>query len=231
MAWKDEIAHSLAALGGIAKYAELYEYIETHPETHPSTGLSSKWQAVVRHTIEIHSSDSENYRRGREDVFRSVSGLGKGVWGLRSLTQPESPTSIVVEPLPPPRESTEVLRVVRDTAIIRYLKRLYANRCQICARTIHLRDGDYSEGHHLQPLGGEHYGPDVAGNIVIVCPNHHVEFDYGRLAIHPIALTVVHADPTSLAHGRNLRLHADHKLGGAYLAYQFERIFAAPTEP
>ena len=33
--------------------------------------------------------------------------------------------------------------------------------------------------HHIQPLGQPHNGPDVIGNIICVCPNHHAELDYG----------------------------------------------------
>jgi hypothetical protein len=38
----------------------------------------------VRRAIEDHSSDSENYRTGRLDLFYSVGGIRSGRWGLRS---------------------------------------------------------------------------------------------------------------------------------------------------
>lgn len=39
-------------------------------------------EASIRNTIEIHSSDSDAYD-GKDDIFYSVEGKGKGIWGLR----------------------------------------------------------------------------------------------------------------------------------------------------
>ena len=87
---------------------------------------------------------------------------------------------------PPAKVEVTVTRVVRDTAVAAAVKRMHKNRCQICNKRIELADGlYYSEAHHIQPLGGEHKGPDVAGNILCVCPNHHAELDFGaRRLVH-----------------------------------------------
>lgn len=37
--------------------------------------------------------------------------------------------------------------------------------------------------HHIQPLGIPYNGPDVIGNILCLCPNHHAELDYGVRAL------------------------------------------------
>ena len=74
-----------------------------------------------------------------------------------------------------------VFRTLRDTKMVRQLKLLHDNKCQICRTTIEIGDKVYSEGHHIQPLGLG--GPDMASNIVILCPNHHVQCDYGGIPL------------------------------------------------
>jgi hypothetical protein len=77
-----------------------------------------------------------------------------------------------------------VYRILRDTKLARALKRLHNDRCQICGISVELQDGrSYSEAHHIHPLGKPHNGPDVAENIVVVCPNHHAALDFGAFDI------------------------------------------------
>ena len=72
----------------------------------------------------------------------------------------------------------------RDYAAVNELKARYDYRCQICGMTIDLGGGrSYCEGHHLRPLGRDHDGSDDVSNVVILCPNHHTEFDYFLFAI------------------------------------------------
>jgi len=79
MTWRDWIVTALQNLGGQAQYQYLYnEILRVRPEPFPRT-----WQAIVRRTIEMHSSDSDNYRPEHADLFYSVSGIGSGEWGLR----------------------------------------------------------------------------------------------------------------------------------------------------
>jgi hypothetical protein len=81
---------------------------------------------------------------------------------------------------PPKRVKITHTRVVRDTAVTQRVKLIHQGKCQICGEGVLLVDGTrYSEAHHIHPLGGSHKGPDVAENILCVCPNHHIELDYG----------------------------------------------------
>lgn len=83
------------------------------------------------------------------------------------------------------RLAVTIQRVVRDTALSRRLKRLHKDRCQICGTALQLGHGEtYSEAHHLQPLGAPHNGPDVEGNILVLCPNHHILCDYAAIQLH-----------------------------------------------
>jgi putative restriction endonuclease len=86
-------------------------------------------------------------------------------------------------PGPARRSSTTVLRIVRDTAISRSVKLLHDYHCQICGERINCVGGPYAEAAHIKPLGAPHDGPDELGNVLCLCPNHHVMLDRGFLTI------------------------------------------------
>ena len=72
----------------------------------------------------------------------------------------------------------------RDYPALDELKALYEHRCQVCQQRLELgRERYYCEAHHLRPLGREHRGPADPSNVVILCPNHHAEFDFFLFAI------------------------------------------------
>jgi 5-methylcytosine-specific restriction protein A len=79
-------------------------------------------------------------------------------------------------------KTASVERAVRDTKVSGWIKRLYGNRCQICGFTVELFNNEYySEAHHILPLSCG--GPDIVNNLLCVCPNHHVQLDYGAIKI------------------------------------------------
>jgi hypothetical protein len=85
---------------------------------------------------------------------------------------------------PPERVETRGQRVVRDTALVRRLKVLFNDECLRCRMRLEVGGGRaYSEGHHLRPLGQPHNGPDVASNVMIVCPNCHALLDVGSVPL------------------------------------------------
>ena len=75
---------------------------------------------------------------------------------------------------------------LRCTLLAANIKRRYNSVCQVCRALLVLYAGvNYAEGHHLMPLGARHiFGPDVPGNILVLCPNHHIMFDRGRIDNH-----------------------------------------------
>ncbi|EOB3575002.1 HNH endonuclease [Vibrio vulnificus] len=178
--WEQDIVTALENLGGIASYDDIHDEIEKI-----RTDLPETWKAVIRRRIQDLSSDSNGFKQGK-DLFYSVNGLGAGVWGLRSSLVP-TPKAI---DLPngveePGRKYTTTYRVLRDTNLARKLKSLHKNKCQICGCTVTLKDGkSYSEAHHIIPLGKPHNGSDIAGNIIVLCPNHHVMCDYGAIKLN-----------------------------------------------
>lgn len=81
------------------------------------------------------------------------------------------------------RRAGSILRLVRDTKISKSIKKLYAHQCQVCGTAIRTKNGFYSEGAHIKPLGRPHDGDDSVDNLLCLCPNHHVMFDKGMFSV------------------------------------------------
>jgi len=108
----------------------------------------------------------------------------------------------------PERVKQTIHRFVRDTKTSLHIKRLYEFRCQICDVRLEIESGVfYAEGHHIQPLGREHNGPDVAKNILCLCPNHHALFDYFAVPLDPAKLCL-----------------SKHALGQSFVDYHNARV-------
>lgn len=86
-------------------------------------------------------------------------------------------------PKVPVRQETTTMRIVRDTRASRSVKELYDYACQVCGVQLTTPAGIYAEGAHIKGLGTPHNGPDNESNLLCLCPNHHVLFDNGAIAI------------------------------------------------
>lgn len=125
----------------------------------------------------------------------------------------------------PGRIETTISRIIRDTKLSKATKKENSWKCQICGTSLYLPNGYYyAEGHHLQPLGGEHEGPDVKENIIILCPNHHSEFDYGSIAINPETNLTEHLDVKNEYHNKSL-YYERKDLGKEFLIYHYNQRF------
>lgn len=191
--WVDDIVHVMEKLGGTASLEQINLEIES---LRPAR--RANWKAMIRKTIQLHSSDSRTKKTNQPDLFFSVGGIGSGIWGLRSGLE-DTPDAIDVDPEPviyggttePKRVELKSYRVLRDTELARQLKLLYRDRCQICNIALELAPGrTYSEAHHIIPLG-KHKGPDTPGNIIVLCPNHHALCDYGAIRLDMKKLRVM----------------------------------------
>lgn len=122
------------------------------------------------------------------------------------------------------RISTVLERLVRDTRVIQELKAIYQYTCQVCNQPLNRGFGDpIVEGHHIQPLGQPHNGPDIPANVIILCPNHHALFDVGALTVDLKQRRVIHADPCDPLNGAALILK--HEIGEEFVRYHNEHIF------
>ena len=172
---------------------------------------------------------SKDYRRGRsgymvylfrlEPVIETTEFTPASVVRSRSYAQPglfEAPAPEVAEPAP--RYLATTSRIIRDTAITHRVKMLHNYRCQVCGEQLSSPIGLYAEAAHIQPLGAPHNGPDLLDNVLCLCPNHHVLFDFGGFGIAP--------DLTLLGLPGKLRVHKNHSVGLPFLAYHREHIYA-----
>ena len=90
---------------------------------------------------------------------------------LSNLTENEDETTIV---------SHKIYK--RDNKTIAQLKILRDFKCQICETKIIKKNGGfYIEAAHIKPKNQK--GRETPDNILILCPNHHKEFDYGQRRI------------------------------------------------
>jgi hypothetical protein len=177
---QEDIIKSLEQLGGVGTLMQIFE---EYSKIHPKPVFSS-----VRREIQQSSSDTLSKPK-KKDLFFSAGELGTGRWGLRNYLVQDTldPISKQVEEnsKPPGRKETTVSRIIRITALASEIKNMADNKCQLCGFKIKLNNGNhYSEAHHIQPLGGNHRGPDIKRNILVVCPNCHIKCDYGLIPLN-----------------------------------------------
>lgn len=84
----------------------------------------------------------------------------------------------------PDRLKLEVYRVIRDTELSKKVKKEKGYKCEICGLKLQISTSEYYvEVHHIKPLGKPHNGPDIRGNLICVCPNHHALLDFGAIRL------------------------------------------------
>lgn len=163
-----------------------------------------------------------------EEYWQATGRSGHRVWCFRLRKLPPTETAPVAaqavvredEPVdagPPRRTEATVLRIIRDTTASRGVKRLYDFTCQMCGERLETLAGPYAEAAHIRPLGRPHAGPDVASNLLCLCPNHHAQFDLGGVGV---------AEDFSLINlpGRSLHVLPRHRLDRAQLRHHRERF-------
>ncbi len=115
------------------------------------------------------------------------------------------------------RIETTIQRIVRDTELTRRVKEMYRCECQVCRVAIRTNSGLYAEAAHIQPLGAPHNGPDSLANILCLCPNHHVKFDFGGF--------IILDNFELLGESGKLHVNPDHEVGREYLKYHREHFY------
>lgn len=206
--WRDDIVKGLKNLNGVASLSDIYKELRRiRPLPHPIS-----FDAIIRRELESNSSDSNAFK-GKKDLFYSSKGLGGGIWGLRNIlndTPVASDTDISDGNSDPKRKYQTTYRILRDTKLARQLKSLHNYQCQICSESIKLSENkNYVEAHHIKPLGSPYNGKDTAGNIIVLCPNHHVMLDYGAIKID---LQII-------------KSHPKHKIDNSVVEYHNNEIF------
>jgi putative restriction endonuclease len=157
----------------------------------------------------------------RVDAFWSERGRsGFTIWRFRleRLGGEVNPSSVVIPEgvSAPRRQDITTQRVVRSSAVAQYVKHLHNHCCQVCGMRLETAVGPYSKAAHIRPLGHPHNGPDIAANVLCLCPNHHVLFDLGGLVVTPTFAVVAVANNQTVG---ELRRHPSHPLDTEALTY------------
>ncbi|MEU2976609.1 HNH endonuclease [Streptomyces hirsutus] len=118
---------------------------------------------------------------------------------------------------PAARRATNTSRIVRDVGLANKVKEMHADHCQVCGIQLATRFGTYSEAAHIRGLGQPHNGPDELANLLVLCPNHHVQFDTLAIYIDPDGIVRSTADGT---HRGKLRRLPGHPISETHLRYQ-----------
>lgn len=219
----------------------------------PWIGGPYNWILYLREVQQFHHSYQENYqklpfgpRSLQSDTISLVPEYARGYLeeleenglltknsevSLRSQfgdiserdTNIEAPNKTEYEPTEPKRYTTTVDRRLRDQSLVRELKELYSNSCQICgARRLQSEEQGYSEVHHVKPLGRPHNGEDTKKNMMVLCPNHHADFDNGVISIEPDTRTINHSYEE--VDGKPLRSRSRHTVAKKFLRYHLRNI-------
>lgn len=172
------------------------------------------------------------------NIYRSIGFVGRftdgaaitssGVPGY-SLTDPESTEETKLDWLNQEgtdkaveRQRVERMEQKRDRRKSAAIKRIYNNECQFCGICLQVSDSQYySEAAHIQAVGKPHDGPDLMKNMLVLCPNHHLQFDRGILRLEKAGKTYrirsrQAGDPLD---GRILELR--HQIDDVFVEYHF----------
>ncbi len=107
------------------------------------------------------------------------------------------------------RSAIRISRIVRESGLALTVKQMYRYSCQMCGLRLSTPAGPYAEAAHVLPLGRPHNGPDELANMLCLCPNHHVLFDYGAVGVED--------DLSLIGLPGRLRVSGKHGLNEEYL--------------
>lgn len=80
----EAIVDAFKKIGGEGKIGNIFEIVKNDPRFRIHRFSShTNAEGSIRLIIQQHSSDTQIYKDMNEDLFYSVDGIGKGVWGLR----------------------------------------------------------------------------------------------------------------------------------------------------
>lgn len=156
-----ELSRSGILESDLKKLISIYEYY-----------VSQKFKSAITNTDEIEQNELE-------EIYNKKNEMAKILHDLRNLTDTDP-------------EEVEIHHKMykRDNKTIVQLKILRNFKCQICGTTIIKKNGKkYIEASHIKPKSKK--GNEIPSNILILCPNHHKEFDYGDLLIKKYSKTII----------------------------------------
>ena len=174
--------------GGVRKKSNLIALIDNE-ELYKLLGMNRDYVlARARVLVELYR-DAGHLDRFSGDAKASVAKktsrskqLSKEPMGINLEWLDQEESDRIVE-----RHAVERRVQKRDRKKSAALKRRYDNACQLCGTRLGVgEERYYSEAAHIKGLGEPHNGPDVVANMLILCPNHHLQFDRGVLRLRKV---------------------------------------------
>jgi predicted restriction endonuclease len=217
--WKQAVAERVIQItnetgSAVVSIDDLYRHLEEFSKLFPRN----------RH---VREKIRQILQRLRDDGFLSFQGGGRYLLNLGYEELESEPAPLGARGIEAPG-TKEVVRNVRlrSTLLGVEIKRRYRYTCQVCRVPVPLwRNRYYAEAHHLWPLGSPHFGPDVPGNIIVLCPNHHVMFDRGVATILPDSLRLQHLVEGVFARRAQLYVEPWHSLRPKCIQLHHREIF------
>jgi hypothetical protein len=118
----------------------------------------------------------------------------------------------------------------RNQILATKIKVAYNYTCMAC--NVKLVDNNdplhfYAEAAHIKAIGEPFNGPDKAFNMLVLCPNHHVQFDRGILSVIARGegyhfVSRIEDDPI---HGKEIPLQNNHKLDRSCIDWHYSYLF------
>lgn len=127
------------------------------------------------------------------------------------------------------RKRREYDAQIRDAQLTAELKQLYDFTCMFCGERLQVGispDRYYAEGAHIRAVGEPDKGPDIASNMLVLCPNHHRQFDNGILLLRRISkdkLKVVARVPDHPLHDAIVKLHESHSIDDQFIDWHTKK--------
>lgn len=176
-----------------------FDETERYFQIGPSAGYCMAWQAKPLERLALSRPNGEAFpQSGWLRVTDDVAGrwlnraatpetarLDDFVGNLDDLRAALLRLNEQMKYLSPQRVQSVINTTIRgDSALVRKLKQVHQWRCQFpsCGTTIKKKGGGfYAEVAHIAPVRTK--GQSVIGNLLVLCPNHHKEFDHGDLRV------------------------------------------------
>jgi hypothetical protein len=129
------------------------------------------------------------------------------------------------------REISTRLGQKRDQVLAVKMKDLYKHVCMACGETLVIGldpERRYAEAAHIKPLGKPHNGPDKAGNLIVLCPGHHIQLDRGIISLESApggGVRFVSRIPKDPVHKKAVTLTSGHTLDAACVSWHTATFF------
>jgi len=161
------------ALKALKLHIEYYEQIQ-NVKMHKMRDIYEKYFAIP-----LDTPDEQEQNEIIDELKKSNKSKFEIILELKSLKQIDSEEVII--------NSKSYKRDNKTVAQIKFLRDF---KCQICSTMIRKKDGTYYiEAAHIKPKHQK--GRETPDNIILLCPNHHKEFDFGEIEIKNHNLTFI----------------------------------------